>query len=354
MFLSLLEVALAKGGSVEQSIIRLAQSREPSLGIRFHLLAAYLEQGLPLMAALDKVPRLLPPTVVAMLRVGWETGDVRRVLPSCRAHLSEASSRVQKAQHYLVTLCTIIFPIQLWFFWMITIVVAPKFKEIFKDMLGDSRPELFTFFDWAITAFPALVLCLGVPVLCGVILYILGPRPVDWLEWLTPNYLRWIARPFHALARFADRGVLLVPWKRRRLQRDFSAMLALLLDAGLTEEKAVVFAAAATANRAIAARAERVVTELQRGVKLPEALRFMDDAGELRWRVANAAHAGGRFGSALAGWHDTLDARAYSQEQAVAHLVTSACVFANGAVIGLFAVGIFRLFVELINYTGEW
>ena len=140
----------------------------------------------------------------------WEAAMTEQTIT--RAHLSEASSRVQKAQHYLVTLCTIIFPIQLWFFWMITIVVAPKFKEIFKDMLGEqARPELFTFFDWATTVFPALVLCLGVPVLCGVILYILGPRPVDWLEWLTPNYLRWIARPFHALARFADRGVLLVP-----------------------------------------------------------------------------------------------------------------------------------------------
>ena len=62
MFLALLESGTSGGPSVERLIIRLSHRHEQSMGPEFHLLAAHLEQGLPLMAALDKVPRLLPPS----------------------------------------------------------------------------------------------------------------------------------------------------------------------------------------------------------------------------------------------------------------------------------------------------
>lgn len=354
MLLELLEASLDHGHSVEQSIIRLSKSRERSFGVRFHLLAAHLEQGLPLLAALEKVPRMLPPTVLAMLRVGAATGDLRRVLPSCRTHLRDAVPRVQKAQNYLVALVIAILPAQLLLYWMVRVVVFPKFREIFNDMLGSVPTTSWAIVELLDTAWPVFMAVVGVPMFIGLVLYILGPRPAYWIEWLAPKFGPPIARRLEWLATLADRGMLVLPWQRRRVERDFSAMLALLLDAGVPEEKAVLMAGESVANRAFLDRARRVVEQLQRGVKLPEALQFMDDAGELRWRMANAARATGRFRESLAGWLDTLDAKAFGQEQAVAHVLTSACVVVNGCLLGLFTVSIFQCFIELIDVAGAW
>lgn len=359
MFLELIEASVEHGHSVEQSIIRLSKSRESSFGVRFHLLAAHLEKGLPLLAALEKVPRLLPPTVLAMLRVGAETGDIRRVLPSCRAHLRDAVPRVQKAQHYLVALVMAVLPSQLLLYWMVRVAVIPKFKKIFNDMLGDVPAghgplvamDTIAFLDVAWPAFMALV---GLPMLVGLVLYILGPRPTYWLEWLAPKLGLQLARQLDWLAILADRAMLVLPWQRRRVERDFSSMLALLLDAGLPEEKAVLMAGESVANRAFLARARRVMDELRRGVKLTEALQFMDDAGELRWRMSNAARSTGQFRESLAGWLDTLDAKAFGQEQAVAHIITSACVLINGCLLGLFTVSIFQCFIQIIDVAAAW
>src|SRR5215831_15800590 len=46
MFLDLVELGLKQGHAPEAAIVAAAASRDRSLGARFHLLAAYLEQGL--------------------------------------------------------------------------------------------------------------------------------------------------------------------------------------------------------------------------------------------------------------------------------------------------------------------
>src|SRR5205809_5118320 len=74
LFLDLLEMGIKRGDSVEHSIIAVSQSRDRMLGVRLHLLAAYLETELGLVRALEKVPHLLPPQLVAMLKVGAEIG----------------------------------------------------------------------------------------------------------------------------------------------------------------------------------------------------------------------------------------------------------------------------------------
>lgn len=354
MFLELLDASVEHGHSVEQSIIRLSRSRERSFGVRFHLLAAHLEKGLTLLAALEKVPRMLPPTVLAMLRVGASTGDIRCVLPSCRTHLRDAVPRVQKAQNYLVAMVLAILPAQLFLYWMVRVVVFPKFQAIFNDMLGEVPASSWAIVSMLDVAWPTFMAVVGVPVFIGMLLYILGPRPAYWLEWLAPKLGPLVARRLEWLATLADRCTLMIPWQRRRVERDFSAILTLLLDAGVPEEKAVLMAGESVANRAFLARAHRVAEELRQGVKLPEALRFMDDAGELRWRMANAARAAGHFRESLAGWLDMLDAKAFGQEQTVAHVITTACVLVNGCLLGLFTVSIFQVFIQLIDVASAW
>src|SRR5205814_213196 len=126
----------------------------------------------------------------------------------------------------------------------------------------------------------------------------------------------------------ADRLRFWLPWRRKRMRRDFSAMLALLLDAEVPEEKALSLAAASTANIVFMKRAERVIAELRSGVKLAEAVRWLDDAGEFHWRLRNVSSVVGQpsrsnFFAALAGWHESLEAKAFQQEQAVSQALTT-------------------------------
>src|SRR5450830_1650226 len=48
LFLDLMGAALKSGRNLEQTIVAISQTRESSVGVRFHLLAAHLEQGLRL------------------------------------------------------------------------------------------------------------------------------------------------------------------------------------------------------------------------------------------------------------------------------------------------------------------
>ena len=132
-------------------------------------------------------------------------------------------------------------------------------------------------------------------------LYIGGPGLVRWFQFRSVPVVDWIA--WH------------IPWKQKKLQRTFSAMLAVLLDAGVPEPLAVRLAGDSTANEICRRRAQRVIAALEKGVKLDAAVRAFDDTGEFHWRLTNATHAHGGFLKALRGWHEALDAKAFQQEE---------------------------------------
>ena len=340
LFLDLLETGFKSGRGFEDTIISVSQTREPSVGVRFHLLAAWIESGLRLPEALAKVPHFLPPQLVAMLKVGLELGDLPRVLPACRRLLDDGLAQVRKAHSYLILLAFVFTPAGLYVFPVLCVFVFPKFEEIMKD-LTDGAPlpqmyELLVHWRWELVATQvALTLLLWLGALC----YIAGPRVLPSL-----------ARPFS----LRDRLACWLPWRRKRLQRDFSALLALLLDASVPEERAVTLAAQGTANSFFRQRAEAVVADLRVGVKLTEALRHMDDTGEFHWRMTHAAHARSGFFAALAGWHDALDAKAFQQEQAATHILTSGLVLLNGAIIGFITVVVFQLLLGVLEGALLW
>ena len=95
LFLDLLASAIQQGKPVEETLISLAQSRDLSMGLYFHLLASHLEEGLTLNQALERVPQFLPPQVVAMLAAGQKIGDLKKVLPACRQLVSDGLSQTR-------------------------------------------------------------------------------------------------------------------------------------------------------------------------------------------------------------------------------------------------------------------
>ncbi len=339
LFLDLIERGLQHGQSIEQTILGLARSGDRSLGERFRILARRMEQGIGFAQAIQLPPEFLPAETVAMLKAGAEAGDVAKVLPACREASRDGVEEVWKAQHYLVLLAFVVTPAWAVVFTVIMVFVVPRLRMIAQDM-GAAWPFWLTFLAehrfWLIAIQVLLVLGFWLVAL----LYIGGPR---WWASLARSFPR-------AVAGLAWR----LPWRRKRMQRDFSATLAVLLDAGMPEARAVTLASEAADNEPFTRRARAAVADLERGVKLAEALRQLDDVGEFRWRVTNAARSGHGFRAALAGWHEALAAQAFQQEQTAAQLLTTGLVLFNGLLVALLAGGLFQMLTNLINAGTLW
>lgn len=342
LFLDVLELGLKAGRAPEATVHSAAASRDASLGVRFHLLAAHVRSGLSLGAALERVPALLPPQVRAMWRAGERIGDVAKVLPACRQLLRDGVSQTRSALNYLVVLLFCVTPLTVVVAGVITVTILPRLKEVFSAMTEGSLPAFSqaVFGVWqsglGILAQVGLLAALWL----AALVYMLGPRTREWLARLWPGLV--------------DGFVFRLPWRRKRLQRDFSAMLAVLLDSGVPEAEAVTLAAETTNNTVFVRRAARVREQLTGGVALPQALRAMDDSGELGWRLDNARHGRSGFRAALAGWHEALDAKAFQLEQAAAQTTTTALVLFNGAIIGTLSIATFLLFIRVIEEGVLW
>lgn len=334
MFLDLLETTVKQGKPIEETLISASQSHDVSLGVRFHLLAAWLEQNLRFSDALAKVPRLLPPQITAMLLAGQKIGDIRKVFPACRQLLKDAVSQTRGAINYLVIMTFVITPLGAWVFDFMEVFVMPKFKEISAGALGGDITGVAFLFNHAV-AFILLQVVLLLLLWLAALVYIGGPRVAVWFPVLDRLYFR-------------------LPWRRKRMQRDFSTLLAILLDSGVPEPEAVALAADGTANTVFRRRAARVVERLRQGVKLTEAVQSLDDSGEFAWRLANAVHGQTGFLQALGGWHESLDAKAFQQEQAAAHGLTSAMVLWSGLFVAAIAISAFMFLVSITNFAVLW
>jgi type II secretory pathway component PulF len=223
----------------------------------------------------------------------------------------------------------------------IRVMVLPKFKEVFNGMLEGAQLPAFTrlvFEGNGISTFIQVAI-VGL-VWLATLAYLGGPRLHSWLHRAFPGAQDWM--------------LFRLPWRHKRLQRDFSAMLAVLLDAEVPEAEAVNLAAQSTANLTIIRRARKVCALLQEGVKLPEAIRALDNSRELQWRLSNALRRGAGFVRALTGWHEALDAKAFQLEQTAAQVTTAVLVLVNGLIVASFMIAVFLVLLTLINTASLW
>ncbi len=337
-FLDLLETVVNRGQSVEQAILSAAENHDRAIGVRFFMVAAHIEDGARLGEALEKEPRFLPPQVNAMLRAGEKLGDLKKVLPACREVLRVAPDTVRTTMHYMVAILLIFAPVAIWLISMLTIFVIPKFKEVAACAGVELWP--ITILTLALNDSHILIgfeTLLFLALVAVAAIYIGGPGFVRWFQFRSVPLVDWIA--------------WCIPWKQKKLLRAFSAMLAVLLDGGVPEAEAVRLAGESTANEICRGRARRVIAALESGAKLEEAVRTFDDTGEFHWRLTNAIHVRGGFLAALRGWHEALDAKAFQQEEAATHTITSGLVILNGLVVALIAIGMFGILIAILNHS---
>lgn len=335
-FLDLVETVLQRGQPVEQAILAAAENHDRAIGVRFYIVAAHIESGLRLGEALEKEPRFLPPQINAILRAGEKLGDLKKVLPACREVLRIAPDTVRSTMHYMVAILLIFAPVACWLITLLSVFVVPKFKEVAAGMGVKVWP--FTQFVFALNDSHILVgfeMLLFFGLLSAAAIYIGGPGFVRWFQFRSVPIVDWITWR--------------IPWKQKKLQRTFSAMLAVLLDGGVPEIAAVRLAGDSTANEICRRRADRVLAALAKGVKLDDAVRAFDDTGEFHWRLKNATHAHCGFLNALRGWHEALDAKAFQQEETATHVLTSSMVILNGLVVALIATAMFGMLVMILK-----
>ena len=335
-FLDLVETVLQRGQPLEPAILAAAENHDRAIGVRFYLVAAHIEGGARLGEALEKEPRFLPPQINAILRAGEKLGDLKKVLPACREVLRIAPDTVRSTTHYMVAILLIFAPIACLLISLLSVSVIPKFKDVFAGMGIQLSPlVLFVFELNRHNVLVGLEILLFFMLLTLAAIYIGGPGLVRWFQFRTVPIVDWLAWR--------------IPWKQKKLQRTFSAMLAVLLDGGVPEAEAVRLAGDSTANEICRRRARRVIAALENGAKLDEAVRAFDDTGEFHWRLTNATHAHGGFLDALRGWHEALDAKAFQQEETATHIFTSGLVILNGIVVALIAISMFGMLVMILR-----
>lgn len=336
-FLDLIELGLKLGHTPERTVMAVSQTQERSVGPRFHLLAAYLEGGVQWLRALEKVPHLLLPQVQAVLRAGHEIGDLAKVLPAARTMLRDGLSQMRSAINYQIVLFFVLNPVLIFVWPVVAAKVFPVYVNICASF-GVKMPVWTEMLFKSSTVIVAIQVVVLSALFIGTILYVGGNRFTAWVE--------------RGIYPVTDWMHLRVPWRRKRLLRDFSATLAILLDAGVPEDRALRLAADSTANALFRARAVKVEQRLRQGESLTSAILAFDDSGEFQWRLANACHAQTGFLSALAGWHDALDAKAFQEEQAAAQMITTSMAFLNGGIVALAAIALLQTTFRLGTLPG--
>jgi type II secretory pathway component PulF len=341
VFLDLLQLILKQGRVVEPTLISLSNTRDPMMGVRFHELAVHLQNGLPLDRALEEAPRLLPPRVRAMLQAGLKIGAPERVIPACQQVLGDAATQTRSALNYLVVIAFVITPLTAMAPLFLMIVVLPRLIETFEGLVpGMAPPPILVFLVAAQPWILMFTLTTVVGLWCAALCYLGGPRLTVWVQKAGP--------------RIFDRLQLWVPWQRKRLHRDFSSVLAILLDSGLTEAEALELAGESTANLVFMRRVRAAVSRLRDGHALADVLSDLEGSGEFRWRLTNAAYGNRGFRASLEGWHEALAAKATQQEQAVSQAMTTGLVLLNGILVGLLFLGVFGGLIGVIEGTVPW
>jgi type II secretory pathway component PulF len=339
LFLDLLEQGLAEGQTPEQAVRSISESCEPLFQPWLEVLHSALSQGESLDRALAQVPSFLPSSVTAQLQIGAQVGEVRRVLPACRRLLADARSEVIAGFNYFLLLTFGLVPLSLSVILTLQTWVLPKLRDVGEDLGAPSGLG-----SGSVVAYiQPLALCqvvLVVMLVPMVLSYLVGP------EWR--RRIRLGGLPVWDLV--AD----WIPWARKRMERDFASGLAVLLDAGVPEATAIVAAARCAGSVPFEQRALRVVRQLEQGLSLGAALRHLDRAEELQWRLQNCVGGSGSFGTALEGWIERLDALAFRQQQSLTQLAVSLLLILNAVSVGLIALSVFGFVIQLLEVALLW
>lgn len=352
----MLEASEREGISLGEMFKRMAWLNETPLKGEMVEIGAAMAQGDTMGRVLERHPDLVEPRVANLIRLGERVENYAGVVPLCRRCLTRASSHHGAVYNSILLVPMVIAAFVVMF---AAIVIAPKFTEIRIAILeGDAVSgsiEHLRFGLWGrhvwqeMTKLPSdttvalLALCLVVAFFLIMFLFADGPQMLARRS----GWGRWMRRAWDLVA-------MCLPWHRKRVARDFTEVLVLLLDAGVTEAEAVALAAQSTGSVLIEERAQRAVHDLQSGRTLAAALARFDRKGDLCWRFENAARSTAGLTVSLRAWLEVMEAEAWKSESRASQIVTTLAVLLTGAVVMVVCVRLFFPIVEMVEAGALW
>lgn len=357
LFLDTVEAGIADGLGVGNALAGLTEQHGRAVSPAWHHAVADLQAGRSLTDALDRNPELLPAPIAGLLKTGEATGEWRAVLAGARRwlgrpkpgtlplaeHAEDGSyppTRLNPWSHGVMFNAVLMAVFGGAVTWLLGATVFGTIAVSMENLDVEPTAMLVLVRDWYPAVMVAQAMCAAAMVALALAC-LGGPRLGLWLERLVPARARaWLQA---------------LPWRRRRAVRDFSVMLAALLDAGANEEAALRQAAAWTDGTGpLRAGAEATVAELRAGVWLPEALQHLDSDEELHWRTTLAVTRAGGFGEALRGWQESLEARAQQQEAMAGGALLLWGELANGLLVALLAATVIGVLVVMADMSWLW
>lgn len=334
LFFHILRQAIRDGVAPIPLIEQLAATRDRSIGPHFHLAASWIRSGAPLGFALAEGSRLLPVGAGRLLQVGGEHGEFGKAVEAAETVSTVTESPARSGQLYFAiysiatNLALLLLTLGFHLF------VQPKFRQMAADMMESTE---------------AGIVMASVPPwwVVGLVLTVMGI--IHAL--LILQYLRLWDR----LAGLRVIGGAMawleswLPWRRGLMDRDFAVGLALFLDIGLPEAKAVGAAGDTIHNRVWRKRATKVQKRLENGVPLVEALGNLDRSGHLGWLIRTAQNS--RFGisEVVRSWAETLRLRAERMEEYFVRICCCLLLAATGFFVAAEANLIFGMIRWMIS-----
>ncbi len=331
LFLEILGLGLREGKSVDVILGEACATRDRSIPVRMHWVAANLEGGKGLRDAMDQAGGFLSPDVRATLGWGLDHGYLDEAVVLCRERLEERPT----ASHggILGVAILLMLPCStaglLLFLW---VRVFPIFAMVIDATAGGILPARWAPISWWIEHgwVPASLALAAEGLVCVAACgRTLGP---------------WSARVLPL-----DRIESWLPWVRPRIQRRFVQLLTAGLDLGLGEPEAVVAAGAGTGNAVWRRRSGWVADALRRGERLDAAIGLVDPTPEFRWRMSMALRRNQRAASSVRGWADDLEARAARNEMMAAQSMLTFVVLANALLVAFSAIAVYGLLAQLMD-----
>ena len=174
--LEIIASGLAHGNSPERTMVAVSKTREKAVGARFHLVAAYIEEGCRLSVAINQSPGFVPAGVAGLLHVGEVTGDYLKCIHAARELVAAPVTRTSSAIHYAFALLCVVAPtafliLPWWQIW-----IWPRFVQIFHDMVQVPVPAYSHFISENLGWLAALYGLVAAIFLLGFVIYLAAPR----------------------------------------------------------------------------------------------------------------------------------------------------------------------------------
>jgi type II secretory pathway component PulF len=312
-----------KGLPLQAGVRTLAKDLGGTLGLGLGRVNRALEEGRSLGEAFDQAPRILPPFLRHLVRIGDRHGNLASFLEEARRSCRRVAESQDPTAYLLLypILVTLLIGVALT---TLGTIIVPKFSEVMIQVTrGRAWPNtygrLWTGVQIADQVVLALALVSAAVVFSGGLTFQfttpLLRRPKSWLDRL------WLGLP--VLGRIA----------RDAAFHRFSLSLGLLLRAGATLGEASSAAAAGESNLVLRGNFEQASARIAEGCSLSAALRAtMALPEEYQWRVS-VGEASGALPEHL------LEASVFYEDRArvgaarVSRTLIPAFVFLNGGLV---------------------